>query len=100
MKMSRLYFHIWLLLVVILSVNNIHAQNNTYSISGKILDINSVAPLFYVNVGLLNEIDSAIINVTTTDKNGVFKFLNVKEGNYIIKTSYIGYGYIKLSELL
>ena len=90
-KMSRWYFHIWLLFVVILSVNNIHAQNNIYTLTGTIIDSHSSIPLFYVNTGLLNEADSAVVNVALTDKDGVFTFSNVKSGNYIIKTSYVGY---------
>ena len=73
------------------SVNSIYAQENTCSITGKILDINSTLPLFYVNVGLFNDVDSTEITVTSTDKNGTFNFLNVNAGNYFIKTSYIGY---------
>ena len=89
--MRKIHFLFLLLFVIIFSINNIHAQNNTYSIIGNIIDNSSNLPLFYVNVALLNEVDSSIINVTSTDKGGIFKFLDVKAGNYFIKTSYIGY---------
>jgi outer membrane receptor protein involved in Fe transport len=55
------------------------------------IDSKSNAPLFYVNVGLLNQTDSTTVSVTTTDKDGIYKFQNIKSGNYILKTSYIGY---------
>ncbi|MCL2311763.1 MAG: outer membrane beta-barrel protein, partial [Firmicutes bacterium] len=82
---------IWLLLVIVLPANIVNAQNNPYSIIGNIVDNNSNLPLFYVSVELLNEADSTAINFITTDKDGTFKFLNIETGNYIIKTSYIGY---------
>ncbi|MCL2290171.1 MAG: outer membrane beta-barrel protein [Bacteroidetes bacterium] len=85
--MKKLY----LLLLLIFSTIYIQAQNNAYTINGTIIDNSSNAPLFYVNVGLLNETDSTIISVASTDKDGIFTFSNVKDGNYILRTSYIGY---------
>jgi len=79
------------LFFLVFSINNIYSQNNAYTITGTILDSRSNEPLFYVNVGLVSEADSAMVSVATTDKDGVFKLLNVKVGHYIIKTSYIGY---------
>ena len=40
---------------------------------------------------MLNEADIAIVSVALTDKEGTFTFSNLKSGNYIIKTSYVGY---------
>jgi len=82
---------IWLLLLLIFSANNIHAQNNTYTITGIIIDKSINTPLYYVNTGLLNAEDSTVASVATTDKEGVFTFSNIKSGNYFIKTSYLGY---------
>jgi len=84
-------FIVWLFFLTVLSMSNIRAQNNTYSLTGNIIDNSSNRPLFYVNVGLLNETDSTIVNTTTTDKDGFFIFLNVEVGSYMIKTSYFGY---------
>ena len=88
-KASRFIFYF--LLLFTFSANNIYAQNNTYTITGTIIDNRLNTPLFYVNTGLLNETDSTIISVATTDKDGIFMFSNVKTGNYILRTSYIGY---------
>ena len=95
---------------MVLSAYNINAQNNTNSITGSILDNSSNLPVFYVNVALLNEVDSTIVDVTFSDKEGAFSFSNLKVGDYIIKTSYIGYdthqepisvtGVIKLAPIL
>ena len=72
LKMIRLYFRIWLLLVIILSVNKIYAQNNTYTLTGTIIDNRSSIPLFYVSTGLLNETDSAVVSVALTEKRWRF----------------------------
>jgi len=88
---QKIRFTIWLLLTTILLINNLRAQNNSYSITGNIIDQRSEKPLFYVNVGLLRETDSTVMNFATTDNKGIYKFLNVESGNYVIKTSYIGY---------
>ena len=71
--------------------NSIYGQNHTYSITGNITDGLKNTPLFYVSVGLLNEADSTVESAVTTDKEGNFKFSNVKSGNYILKTVYVGY---------
>jgi outer membrane receptor protein involved in Fe transport len=89
--MTKKYFLLCLFLLLISAVNSSYAQNNNYTITGTILDIRSVDPLFYVTVGLLNETDSTVVSVAYTDKAGVFSFSNIKTGNYMIKTSYIGY---------
>jgi len=79
------------LLLFIFSRNDIYSQNNNFTIIGNIIENQTNTPLFYVNVGLLNEMDSTVVHSTTTDKDGSFKFQNVKAGNYMIKTSYIGF---------
>jgi len=88
MKTSHFFLFTFFLFIF---VNTIQAQNNTYTLTGTIIDNHSNLPLFYVNAGLLSEVDSAVVSVASTDKEGIFTFLNVKSGNYIIKTSYIGY---------
>jgi hypothetical protein len=42
-------------------------------------------------VMLLNTKDSALINYTTSDKDGYFAFKNIKKTNYILKISHISY---------
>ena len=89
--MRFLHFSICLLFISIFSANHIQAQNHTSNISGIIIDKSTNLPLFYVNTGLLNAADSTVINASVTNKDGFFTFSNIKSGNYIIKTSYIGY---------
>ncbi|MCL2246992.1 MAG: TonB-dependent receptor family protein [Lentimicrobiaceae bacterium] len=84
------------LFLLLFSTNNIHAQHNAYLLTGAIMDKSSNQPLFYVNTGLLNAEDSTVVSVVTTDKEGFFTFSNIKSGNYIIKTAYLGYDIFEL----
>ena len=89
MKISHFVFYIFLLFIFL--TNSVYGQSNSYTITGNVTDTLTNTPLFYVNVGLLNEVDSIVVSATTTDKDGNFKFSNVKSGNYILKTAYIAY---------
>jgi len=89
--MKILHCNLYLLFLFFFATNTLQAQNNTYTLTGTIIDSRSNLPLFYVNAGLLNEADSAIVSFASTDKDGIFTFSNIKSGNYIIKTSYVGY---------
>ena len=89
--MLKIKYPFSILLFFTAFILNLQAQQNRYSITGTILDERSVEPLFYVTVGLLNETDSTVVSSTNTDKNGIFELTNVNQGNYILKTHYIGY---------
>jgi len=89
--MLKIKYPFSILLFFTAFILNLQAQQNRYSITGTILDERSVEPLFYVTVGLLNETDSTVVSSTNTDKNGIFELTNVSQGNYILKTHYIGY---------
>ncbi len=68
---------------IILSSVYIYSQS---SIKGKVLDNDDDSPLLGVDV-FINELKIG----TTTDQNGEFNFINIKNGNYTIKFSFIGY---------
>ena len=69
----------------------INAQN-TIGIKGTVLDINTQLPLELATVYFTNVKDSTVIEVATTDKNGVFNF-NIKkfEKPVLLKVNYMGY---------
>ncbi len=69
---------------LIMSSVFIYSQNNI--IKGKVLDNDDNSPLLGVDV-FINELKIG----TTTNQYGVFTFNNIKNGNYTIKFSYIGY---------
>lgn len=62
----------------------------SFSVSGIVKDQENVS-VAYSNVLLLQAEDSTIISGTTTDENGQFNFEAISSGNYILKTSFIGY---------
>lgn len=64
--------------------------SQTFSISGTVKDKASL-PIAYSNILLLQVQDSTIVSGTTTDEKGVFNFNSINSGNYILKTSFIGY---------
>lgn len=68
-------------------LNSASAQN---SISGKVLDDNA-SPLPFANVLILSAQDSSLIKGELSNDVGEYLFSNVKEGNYLISSSYIGY---------
>lgn len=73
--------HLVLFLILSFSLN---AQN--YSIKGLLLDQNSCQPLYGADISLVNSTKRVQSN-----KLGVFKFSQLKPGNYQVLISYLGY---------
>lgn len=48
-------------------------------------------PLIMATLLLLEESDSTMLDYGRSEMDGSFKFKNVKEGNYIVKSTYLGY---------
>jgi hypothetical protein len=67
---------------------DLHAQNKV-SISGSVIDADK-EPIEQATVQILNISDSSNIVGVVTDKNGTFN-ISVASGNYILKTSFLGY---------
>lgn len=60
-------------------------------ITGNVVDKNTMAPLDYVNVTLLDATTGKALPIgTMTDKNGYFKIEKAPTGNYIVRISNIG----------
>jgi len=79
-------------LFLLLSSFQLLAQNtkNTQTIEGTISDtLNN--PLIMATLLLLEESDSTMLDYGRSEMDGSFKFKNVKEGNYIVKSTYLGY---------
>jgi len=68
--------------------NNSFAQGG--SVSGKITDDKN-EPLTGSIAELRNTSDSSLAKVNVADINGVYTFVNVKAGNYFLKTSLLGF---------
>ncbi len=61
-----------------------------YSIGGRTVD-KLGDPLISASVRLLNASDSSLVKGVVTDANGVFTFSDIKNGKYIVESSYVGY---------
>ncbi|MFL0352836.1 TonB-dependent receptor domain-containing protein [Xanthomarina sp. GH4-25] len=60
------------------------------SITGNVKDSEN-NPIYFANAVLLSSKDSTAIKGTSTNDNGFFELKNTKQGNYLIKISFIGY---------
>lgn len=69
------------------------AQNKSsrVDIKGVINDINTAEPILFATVVLVDATDSIQISGTTTNENGEFKFNNIRNGDYFLQFSMIGY---------
>ena len=67
------------------------SQISNVTISGIIKDKTTKAPLPYVSVVLKTLKDSVFITGTITNEEGIYTLSNIKEGNYNLIISYIGY---------
>lgn len=48
-------------------------------------------PLIHATVLLLEESDSTMVEFTRSELDGSFKFKNIENGNYLVKTTYLGF---------
>lgn len=67
------------------------SQVSNVTVSGIIKDKTNKAPLPYVSVVLKTEKDSVFITGAITNEEGRYTLSNIKEGNYNLIISYIGY---------
>ncbi len=74
---------------IFLSFSSLHAQSNS-TIKGILTDTLDNA-LIMATVLLLDEIDSTMVSYTRCEMDGSFKFKDVDAGNYLVKTTYVGY---------
>ncbi|MES2592898.1 MAG: TonB-dependent receptor [Bacteroidota bacterium] len=64
------------------------------TVSGRAVDTLNV-PLPFLNLAILNAIDSSYVNGSTTNNNGEFAINNVMPGAYFLRITAIGYAYPK-----
>ena len=67
------------------------AQSKGVTLSGKIQENSKKEPLPYVNVVLKKAVDKTFVAGTITNEAGLFSFVGLKSGNYVLETSYLGY---------
>jgi len=83
MKRVVLFF-----LLVLLNINVLMSQ---HFITGTLVDSGTNEGLAFVNVGLIRAADSAYISGTASNDKGFFKLENVRDGQYILQITAIGY---------
>ncbi|RYC69798.1 TonB-dependent receptor domain-containing protein [Spirosoma sordidisoli] len=67
------------------------AQTTNVTLSGTVKEAKNKVFLPFVNVTLLTPSDSAFVTGAITSEEGLFTLAGVKPGNYLLKTTYIGY---------
>ena len=61
------------------------------TLSGKVQDAQTKAPLAFLSVVLKTEKDSAFVAGTLTDDGGAFALAGLKKGSYLLEATYVGY---------
>jgi hypothetical protein len=60
-------------------------------VKGKVYDGKSKTPVEYATIAIYNADDDSVINGTISDENGNFKIKGLKEGNFYVVVSFLGY---------
>lgn len=66
----------------------VHAQN---SVSGRIVDKNSLSPLEYATVSVIAAADSTFVTATAAGKDALFRIENLSAGDYLLEIKFGGY---------
>ncbi|MBN2028839.1 TonB-dependent receptor [bacterium] len=66
------------------------------SISGKIVEKETVEPMPYVQVMLVGSVNDEIVTGTLTDEGGWFSIAGIGEGSYRVRCSFIGYEMVEI----
>lgn len=93
-----------LTLVLVLAITaSAYAQDNqgsrTGTISGRVFDASSRAPLEYANVVLYSAKDSALVTGAVTKPDGNFELNEVATGSYYLVISFMGYEPERISDI-
>jgi ferric enterobactin receptor len=99
-SMKKISASFYLFLFTCLST---YAQTGT--LHGTVIDKSTNLPIEFATISVYHAVDSSLADATSTKRNGKFS-LQLKEGSYFLKTSFIGYptlfqnASIKVSEVL
>lgn len=75
-----------------MNINIVVAQ---HTISGTLVDGKSNEKIVFANVGLIRAADTAYISGTASNDKGFFKFENIRNSQYILQVTAIGYENVK-----
>ena len=86
MSIKILCLNLFIFLIVI---NTIAAQNA--SIKGFVQDNQTLEPIEYASIAIINPITQLVVNGDLSNKTGSFLIKNIKPGTYHLKIYFIGY---------
>ena len=81
---------VFLIIMIVLSFVNMSAQN-TFNVSGNIIEKETGEAIISATIQLLALPDSSFVEGTVTGTQGDFTFKSIKKGKYAVKISYIGF---------
>src|SRR5688572_6242249 len=73
------------------AVSVLQGQITSSNLYGKVTEVTTKDPLEFANIVLRNFEDSVIIQNTTTDQDGIFRFNEIVRGKYFIEANLIGF---------
>ena len=89
LSLKKIYLIVIIIFIFALFANA-QEQREIGSISGNLIDDNTKEPVSQANIRILSQKDSTYVTGKASDKDGSFS-IPVKNGNYIVQISYIGY---------
>lgn len=80
-----------LLIPLLLITNALAQKSDHFTISGFIKDADSKIPVGYASAAIYRLPDTALLTGTITNDSGAFYIHSVAPGQYLLKTSFVGY---------
>ncbi|MBE9517054.1 MAG: TonB-dependent receptor, partial [Bacteroidetes bacterium] len=87
-----------IILALLLSIENGHAQDITQTVRGTILDSETKIPQVAATVAIYD--GPALVSASTTDADGMFRFDNIPVGRYAVVCSFIGYRQVNIPDVI
>ena len=82
---------IFTMLVLALATGLVVNAQTVSRISGSVKD-EAGSPITSATLSLLKAKDSSLIKIAVTDKAGLYEFVNIKEGQYLLSATSVGFG--------
>src|SRR5688572_13871950 len=79
------------LLVLTFLIGLVASAQTQNKIAGTVSDDQS-NPLAAATISLLRAKDSGLVKVAISDKAGIYEFINIKEGKYLLSFTSVGFG--------
>ena len=81
----------FIILFAIMLTMPTYAQRRGVDITGTVIEGGTNEPIEQATVRLLNAKDSTMVGGVATGRNGSFTLKNIKNGNYVLNISFIGF---------